>query len=77
MSKMNPLELVQTYREMVLLYEALDEKIDHLIMSNNGTMEKMSSADLEQYREWARQRSEVLNDMRILEQQLNIDDRDD
>lgn len=77
MSKMNPLELVQTYREMVLLYEALDEKIDQLIMSNNGTMEKMSAADLEQYREWARQRSEVLNDMRILEQQLNIDDRDD
>lgn len=77
MSEMNPLDLVREYRKLVLIYEALDEKIDDLIMDNKGGMENMSPADLSQYREWAQKRTEVLNDMRILEQQLNIDDEDD
>jgi len=72
----NPLELVREYRKLVYIYEALDEKIDKLIMVNNGGMENMSDADLKQYRKWAYERSEVLNEMRILEQQLSIDDED-
>jgi hypothetical protein len=71
------LRLVQKYRTLVYIYEALDEKIDSLIMENGGVTEKMSEFDLQQYRSWAQERSEVLNEMRILEQQLNMDTDDD
>lgn len=73
----NPLELVQQYQKLVEIYEALDEKIDNLIMANKGGTEHMSADDLKQYREWADQRSEVLNDMRMLEHQLNMDDEEE
>lgn len=66
------LEQVREYRRLVAKYEALDEKIDSLIMANDGGAEKMSAADLQQYRDWAQQRAEALNEMRILERQLNI-----
>ena len=71
------LQQVQEYRRLVDRYEALDEKIDSLIMDNDGGTEKMSAADLQQYRDWARQRAEVLNEMRIRERQLNIGADDD
>ena len=67
------LALVQKYRTLVYIYEALDEKIDELIMANGGATENMSEDDRKQYRKWADERSEVLNEMRILEQQLNLD----
>lgn len=69
----NQLVIVQQYRKLVLSYEALDEKIDNLIMANNGITENMSETDLQQYRNWAKERTEILNEMRILEQQLNMD----
>lgn len=75
--KKNPLDLVREYRELVLLYEALDEQIDKLIMANGGGTENMSEDDLSQYRNLAHKRSEVRNDMRILEQQLQMNDEDD
>jgi hypothetical protein len=59
---------------MVLLYEALDEEIDSLIMANGGGTEHMAEPDLARYRELARKRDEVLNEMRILEQELRLDD---
>ena len=71
------LEVVQQYRKLVYIYEALDEKIDNLIMANGGGAEKMSETDLKLYRKWAKERTEILNDMRILEQQLNMDTDDD
>ena len=67
------LELVQAYRKQVFIYEALDEKIDNLIMKNGGGTENMSEADFKQYRTWAGERTEALNEMRILEQQLDMD----
>lgn len=73
----NPLTLIQEYQRLVLNYEALDQQIDNLIMANDGSMENMSEGEIAQYRQWAQERSEVLNDMRILEQQLNIDDEYD
>ncbi len=72
----NQLELVQEYRKQVFIYEELDEKIDSLIMANGGATENMSKDDLKQYRDWAEQRTEALNEMRILEQQLNLDTDD-
>ena len=43
----NQLALVQQYRELVLIYEALDEKIDNLITTNGGGTENMSEDDLQ------------------------------
>ena len=66
------LALVQRYRRLVEEYEALDGQIDELVTASRGGAEQMSPADLRQYRQLARQRSELLNDMRLLEQQLNL-----
>ena len=66
------LELVLQYRQLVEDYEAIDGRIDELIMANQGKSEDMSAQDRRLYREWARQRSEILNEMRLLERQLNL-----
>ena len=41
-------------------------------MTNGGKSEDMSAEDMRLYRQWAAQRSEMLNEMRILERQLNL-----
>jgi len=69
----NPLELVQKYRKLVLVYEALDKEIDALIMAHGGSSEKMPPEDLERYRNLARQRDDVQGEMHELEMELNID----
>ena len=66
------LELVEQYRQLAESYQALDAKIDSLIMANRKSRDKMSAEDIRRYRDWARHRSEILNDMRILEQQLDL-----
>jgi len=68
------LHRVQEYRKVVLLYEALDKQIDDLIMTYGGFMEKMPPEALVRYRELARRRDDVQNDMRALELELQIDD---
>ena len=70
----NPLELVQKYRKLVLVYEALDKEIDALIMAHGGSSEKMPPEDLERYRNLARQRDDVQGEMHELEMELNIDE---
>ena len=70
----NILHEVQEYRKIVLMYEATDAEIDKLIMANDGASEKMSVADKERYRHLARQRDELLNEMRVLEQRLLSED---
>jgi hypothetical protein len=77
---MNPDELssqVEGYRQLVLRYEALDEEIDALIMSHGGTSDKMPIDDLRRYRQLARERDEVLNEMRMLEHELSLDNEDE
>lgn len=66
------MELVAHYRQLVEAYETLDSKIDELIMANGGKSEDMSAEDRRLYRQWARQRNEMLNEMRLLERQLNL-----
>lgn len=66
------LDLVRQYRQLVEAYEALDSRIDALVTASRGEPKEMSAADLRQYRVWARKRSELLNDMRLIEQQLNL-----
>jgi hypothetical protein len=67
---------VQQYRKLVLVYEALDEEIDQLIMANGGHTEDMAPDMMDRYRNLARRRDDVQNDMRALEQELQIDDED-
>lgn len=68
------LDQVEQYRQLVLQYEALDAEIDALIMASGGLMENLSPEELARYRDLAQQRDELLNEMRVLEQQLLPDD---
>lgn len=72
----NVLHEVQEYRKIVLMYEATDAEIDKLIMAHGGASEKMSPDDMERYRRLARQRDELLNEMRLLERRL-LSEEDD
>ena len=71
-SDKDQLALVARYRQVVEAYEALDNKIDDLIMSKGGKSEDLSSEDRRLYQKWARKRNELLNEMRLLEQQLDL-----
>ena len=68
------LQQVQHYRKVVLMYEALDKEIDTLIMAYGGASENMPPEEHERYRDMARQRDELLNEMRTIEQQLLDED---
>lgn len=68
------LHQVQNYRKIVLLYEALDEEIDKLIMEHDGSMENMSEEVRDRYRQLARQRDELHNEMRVMEMRLLDED---
>ncbi len=68
------LDQVQTYRRLVLEYEALDEQVDALLAAHHGATENMSPNDYERYRELARQRDSVYHQMLALEQQLFPDE---
>ena len=70
------LALVARYRQLVEAYEALDSKIDALLMANRGRSEDRPAQDRSLYREWATQRNEILNEMRMLERQLNMTEDD-
>lgn len=70
----NALQLIQKYQELVLLYESLDKEIDSLIMSHGGGSENLPPEELSRYRHLARRRDDVLNEMRELELELNIDE---
>ncbi len=65
---------VQDYRRVVLQYEALDEKIDSLLAKHGGDAEAMSMAELSRYRELARERDDLFNEIRTLEQTLLHDE---
>lgn len=68
------LSKVQDYRRIVLIYEDLNQQINDLLNANAGNTDEMSPEDRKRYRQLARQRDEVQNEMRWLEQQLLDDD---
>ncbi|HLU10489.1 MAG TPA: hypothetical protein VK003_12545 [Oceanobacillus sp.] len=72
--KSDALNDVRNYRKLVLIYEALDEQIDKLIMENGGGSENMPPEAFERYRDLARKRDDVLNEIRVMEQKLQLDD---
>lgn len=65
---------VHHYERLVLEYEALDKEIHALLAIHHGATDKMSTRDLEHYRELARRRDDIHNQMRELEQQILLDD---
>ena len=65
---------VEDYRRIVLEYEALDEVIDALLASHGGAAQAMSNDELERYRGLARQRDDLFNEIRMLEQTLLHDE---
>ena len=70
----DPQSQVEVYRKLVLEYEALDEEIDSLIMAHDGHAENMSPENMDRYRVLAEKRTDVLNQMRLLEQELFTDE---
>ena len=61
---------VARYKELVAKYEALDEEIDALIEANEGHSENFSEETRERYKSLARERDEIQNLMREMEQEL-------
>ncbi len=61
---------VLRYQALVAAYEALDEEIDAFLASYKGNLDKLEGDDKQHYREMSRQRDELLNEMRMLEQEL-------
>jgi hypothetical protein len=77
MSESEILQSITTYQDLVIRYEGLHAEINTLIHAHGGATEHMSDNEINHYRGLARQRDELLNEMRYLEQLLNIDDVDD
>lgn len=68
------LQQVTEYDELVKRYHALDEQIDKLLNEHQGHSENMSDSAMAHYRALARDRDDVFNAMRAMEQQLFTDD---
>jgi len=68
---------VEEYHQLVQRYHKLDEEIDSLLTAHQGHTENMSDEAMAQYRSLARQRDEVFNTMRQMEQILFADEEVD
>jgi hypothetical protein len=68
------LKRVQDYRTLVLRYEQLDEEIDAMLEAHGGGTEQMSEEDRLRYRDMARERDDLQNEIRVLGQQLTLDE---
>lgn len=68
------LSRVHLYRDLVLRYEAAHAQINALFRLHPGGTEDMSPDEFARYRDLARQRDELLNEMRVMEQLLLEDD---
>jgi hypothetical protein len=65
---------VEKYDELVKHYHALDEQIDKLLHDHQGHSENMSDESMQHYRSLARERDDVFNAMRAMEQILFADE---
>lgn len=61
---------VTRYNELVQQYHALDEQIDDLLHAHQGHSQNMTDESRQQYRALARERDNIFNQMRTLEQEL-------
>lgn len=70
----NMREQVEKYNQLVQQYHELDEQIDTLLMQYDGHTENMPDEAMRQYRNLARQRDDVFNNMKAMEQTLFVDE---
>lgn len=70
----NDSALLQQYREAVLAYETIREQIVALLEANDGGTQQMSDEEYMRYREMARRRDALYDQMKHLEVQLLGDD---
>ncbi|MEM9952519.1 MAG: hypothetical protein AAF846_13005 [Chloroflexota bacterium] len=66
----NMLEQVTRYNDLVQQYHDLDEQIDTLLEVHHGHSENMTDSIRQTYRNLARQRDDIQNQMREMEQIL-------
>ena len=66
-------EQVETYRQTVMAYEALQAQIQTLLKGKHGA-EELSADEYQQYRALARERDALQSEMRYYEQQLLNDE---
>ncbi len=71
----DPLAQVREYQRMVEAHEALDRRIDALIAAGRGRAQPTSAEEWRQYRGMGA-RGEWRNDMRRLEERLNLSEND-
>jgi uncharacterized protein (DUF3084 family) len=66
---------VETYKQLVARYEQLDEQIDAFLNDKKAQTGKLlNPEDRTRYLEMKRERDEVESEMRVLEEQMNLDD---
>lgn len=58
------------YQQLLDRYQALSQMIGALLQKHSGGPELMSMDELAQYRALAQERDEIVNEMRLLEQEL-------
>ena len=73
-SGMNDIDRVREYEQLMLEYEGLFKQIDALLVKHHGVADRMSDEDFERYRELARRRDDIHNQMKALERQMSLDD---
>lgn len=68
------LQQVVLYQKLVEQYEALNDRIQKMLDNVGGDTRKFSPAEFQHYRQTARERDEVFNEVRVLQRQLMDDD---
>jgi len=70
------LEQIEHYRQLTQRYRTLDQQIDDLLKRTRvaGDIDTLHHVDREAYRSLARQRDEIINEMRRMEQFLFAED---
>jgi len=61
---------ITQYDQLVQKYHALDEQIDNLLHAHQGHSENLSDSSRQKYRQLARERDDIFNQMRTMEQEL-------
>lgn len=75
MSDNNDLNSLHLYRNLVLDYEAVNREINALFHVHQGGTETMTEQEFAHYRELAKRRDELFNEIKVMEQQL-LDEED-
>ncbi len=68
------LQQAAQYQQLVEQYEALNDRIQTMLDNVGGDTRKFAPEEFQQYRQIARQRDEIFNEVRVLQQQWMDED---